>query len=186
MNSFFTFFSANAAGIFIFLAVLASIILLFQWLFWALGAGRFKQEADRTAGNRGLRFIFADLLVAIINDFRHLLALVIVMIFAVSLGVAMYISHGEIDQFKEALQVVVATLGGLVGSIIGYYFGESAVAKHQAPPLGSDGTSAGGGKVVEPASGKITKPPRPPELQEKLKSQEEPPQPPPPSPEAEG
>lgn len=51
----------------------------------------------------------------------------IVLIFASALVFAMYTADGDMDKLATALQVVTATLGGLVGSIIGYYFGESKI-----------------------------------------------------------
>ncbi|MEQ1747609.1 MAG: hypothetical protein ABMA02_19430 [Saprospiraceae bacterium] len=39
----------------------------------------------------------------------------------------------DFEQKMDALQLVIASLGGLLGSIIGYYFGESAVRNAQTP-----------------------------------------------------
>jgi len=36
---------------------------------------------------------------------------------------------GEISQVTDGVQAVAAALGGLIGSIIGYYFGESAASR---------------------------------------------------------
>lgn len=137
MQSFdlFQYLADHRSGILIFFLCLIGLALIIQWFSWIFGWGRFarRKELDaKTARNQSIRFLLADLLIKIIDDFRHLLALVIVLIFALALATAMYVAGANMDQLKEAMQVVVATLGGLVGSIIGYYFGESAVARRQA------------------------------------------------------
>ena len=141
MARFFTFLQDNRGGIFVLFLSLASIAFLFQWFAWILAKGRF--SATTASGGRAeLRYIFSEATVKIINDFRHLLALIIVLIFAIALGYALWKaasvqtnagSSSVVDNMKEALQAVVATLGGLVGSIIGYYFGESSVVKAAEP-----------------------------------------------------
>ena len=135
MDGMFSFLAQNRTGILVLFLSLAGLAFIIQWFAWIFNLGRFKRK-DRAittdeARSTSLRFVFADLLVKIINDFRHLLALIVVLIFAIALGVAMYIGGGSIDDFAKATQAVVATLGGLVGSIIGYYFGESTVTKQQ-------------------------------------------------------
>jgi hypothetical protein len=148
MDRFFTFLQTYRSGIVFLLVCLASIAFLVQWFAWIFGKGRFSRAGPGTVTGTGtgtsraaLRYIFSEATVKIINDFRHLLALVIVLIFAFALGfslikAAFIPSTGTpsvIDNMKEALQAVVATLGGLVGSIIGYYFGESSVVKAAEP-----------------------------------------------------
>lgn len=129
-----------------------------QWIVWILGRGRFGKPPS-PAGRAELRFIFSEAAVKIINDFRHLLALVIVLIFAFALGYSLIkaasiatnpSSPTTIENMKEALQAVVATLGGLVGSIIGYYFGESTVAKSPEPKPPDAGGSQPPPLVQEP------------------------------------
>ena len=136
MDTFFTFLQTYRSGIVLLLFILASLVFFIQWLVWISGKGRFARTSLPTA-RADLRFIFSDAAVKIINDFRHLLALIIVLIFAFALGYSLIkaasvstnaTSPTTLDNMKEALQAVVATLGGLVGSIIGYYFGESSVA----------------------------------------------------------
>lgn len=139
MSSFFNFLQFYRSGIFLLLLLLAGIAFLVQWFAWIFGAGRFRKDA--TSGNT-VSFIFSAATVKIINEFRHLLALLIVVIFSFALGYSLIKaaslpasagSPSVIDNMKEALQAVMATLGGLVGSIIGYYFGESSVAKTVQP-----------------------------------------------------
>jgi hypothetical protein len=136
MTRLFTFLEAQRVGILIFFLSLAGIALFVQWLVWMFGLGRFGTSKAISTGRAELRYLFSEATVKIINDFRHLLALIVVLIFAVALGYSLWkaasvetnaTSASVIDNMKEALQAVVATLGGLVGSIIGYYFGESTV-----------------------------------------------------------
>jgi hypothetical protein len=116
---------------------------LVQWLLWLLSRGRFTkslvitQERDlRTP----LRFVFAEFFTKLIDDFRHLLALIVMTIFGGTL-VGVLIWAPRFADVKDGLQVVAATMGGLIGSIIGYYFGESAGKKsskgvaYNAPPF---------------------------------------------------
>ena len=147
MDRFFTFLQTYRSGIVFLLVCLASIAILVQWFAWIFGIGRFKRVDPLSGTGTGsgtskaaLRYIFSEATVKIINDFRHLLALVIVVIFGIALlfsliRAATLTSDGAttVNNMKEALQAVVATMGGLVGSIIGYYFGESSVAKVSEP-----------------------------------------------------
>jgi di/tricarboxylate transporter len=159
VSNFFNFFSTNRAGIVMFLLVLGAVMLLVQWLTWLLGWGRFRNPTPRNRRD-SLRLVFSDAMVKIINDFRHLLALVIVVIFATVLWYVMLKTSGDAETMNDAIQTVVASLGGLVGSIIGYYFGESAVARAQ----GND-QSLGSGSLTNtqrPSQEEIEPVPQPP------------------------
>jgi hypothetical protein len=148
LQNFFTFFQTYRGGIFFFLFCLGFLAFLVQWFAWIFGWGRFGNSATWTGGGTGsgtgsgsartnIRYLFSGAFVKIVNDFRHLLALIIVLIFAVALLYSLWKAasiggsgeNSTINNMKEALQAVVATLGGLVGSIIGYYFGESSSVK---------------------------------------------------------
>lgn len=147
IERFFTFLQTYRSGILFLLVCLASIAFLVQWFAWMFARGRFRKPDTLAGTGTGsgtsraeLRYIFSEATVKIINDFRHLLALVIVLIFGIALlysliRAATLTGDGTstVNNMKEALQAVVATLGGLVGSIIGYYFGESSVAKTSEP-----------------------------------------------------
>jgi hypothetical protein len=164
MSRFFTYLQSYRSGILFFLFCLAAVALLVQWFSWIFGIGRFAipSSGDQRIAGSGkaeLRYIFSEATVKIINDFRHLLALLIVLIFAFALGYSLIKSASVqtnantpsvIDNMKEALQGVVATLGGLVGSIIGYYFGESSVTKAAEP---RPPTPAPDATPIKPVSG---------------------------------
>jgi len=156
LERFFTFFQTYRSGILFFLFCLGALAFLVQWFAWIFGWGRFGKNSaliggtgagTGSGGNTNLRYLFSGAIVKIINDFRHLLALIVVLIFAIALGYSLWKAaaapatgeNSVISNMKEALQAVVATLGGLVGSIIGYYFGESSSVKPtetkiQTPP----------------------------------------------------
>lgn len=138
MTRLFSFLQEYRIGIWVFFLSLGGIALLVQWFAWIFGKGRFGRVTAASNGRTGIGYIFSDFIVKIINEFRHLLALIVLVIFAGALTYSLWkagtVPTGSgppstIDNLKEALQAVVATLGGLVGSIIGYYFGESSVAK---------------------------------------------------------
>lgn len=131
MESLLTFLTAHSNGIFMLFFCLAAGVFIVQWVCWIFCWGRFHPErvASATSARKPLRQVMGDLLVNIVNDFRHLLALIIVLIFAAALGYAVYKARAGVDEITKALQAVVATLGGLVGSLLGYYFGESAAKR---------------------------------------------------------
>lgn len=64
--------------------------------------------------------------VQLINNFRHFLALVLVLIFVAVLFGAIVAGRHSTEDLTKCVQAVMATLGGLIGSIVGNYFGESA------------------------------------------------------------
>ena len=170
MDSLFTFLQTYRSGILLLLLILASTVFLVQWLAWIFGKGRFSRTPPSTS-RAELRFIFSEAAVKIINDFRHLLALLIVLIFAFALGYALIkaasVATGgdsptTVDNMKEALQGVVATLGGLVGSIIGYYFGESSVIKGPDTKTVDAGGTSPPPAVQEPPKEGERKAPAPP------------------------
>lgn len=152
MARFFTFFQTYGGGILFFFLSLAAIAFLVQWFAWIFGIGRFRRvprNGKDETGKEDLRFIFSRAIVKIIDDFRHLLALVMVLIFAFALAYSLIragtlqsgmSAAAVVDNMKDALQAVAATLGGLVGSIMGYYFGESSALKARiaTPPQQPD------------------------------------------------
>jgi hypothetical protein len=105
--------------------------MIVQWFAWIWGLGRFGRSEQSSPPDKALRFVFSQAAIKIIDDFRHLLALVLVLIFAFVLGYSMLRAGKEAGVMQDSLQAVVANLGGLIGSIIGYYFGESAAGRTQ-------------------------------------------------------
>ncbi len=158
MNDALNFLYENRWGIWVLFLILVGLLFLIHYLLWVFGVGRFGVDgAPKT--QQSLRVVFADAIVKIINDFRHLLALVIVLVFAAALGYALYIGRvstegSAVENLKEALQGVMATLGGLVGSIIGYYFGESSKTLSQSNQSGTQ-------PPATPTTPPIQKPPDP-------------------------
>ena len=81
---------------------------------------------------KSIRFILAELAANIINEFRHLLALVLVLVFGGVLAFGLVKAGADAQEISAVLQAVASSLGGLIGAIIGYYFGESAGSRRQA------------------------------------------------------
>lgn len=119
----FGYLAANAAGIRVLIVVIFAGILAAQWLFWIFRWGRFGQEPPK---EKSFRFILAELATNIINEFRHLLALVLVLLFGGVLAFGLVKAGSDAGEISAVLQAVSSSLGGLIGAIIGYYFGESA------------------------------------------------------------
>ena len=151
MSQVLDFLARQYAGVGVLFGCLFLLVLLVQWLAWIFHLGRFKLLADARREERTsqLRFVIADFFVKVIDDFRHLLALVLLLIFMLTLG-AVLVWAPTFKDVKEGLQVVVAALGGLVGSMIGYYFGESA-GKGKTPE-GQPTTPAGLPAIQDPAA----------------------------------
>ena len=156
MNSFLTFLAEMRDGLFVLFLASFLVIALTQWVLWMFRWGRF--AAQGKAQDAG---VFRELLTKIIYEFRHLLALVVVMLFAGTLFAAMWpgIMKQDVAIMRDGLQAVAANLGGLIGSIIGYYFGESAankgrIVRDTAPPPPAepavDKPPRGGGLEIPP------------------------------------
>lgn len=133
--------------------------------------GRFKGRSGTGTGtgtgdgsSKAAGFVLTEAAVKIINEFRHLLALLVLVIFGFALSFSLIkagsLTTGDlVMNMKGALEGVVATLGGLVGSIIGYYFGESSTSKpvEAKPPEGSPQASQS--PPAKEAAGKAPPPP---------------------------
>ena len=145
------------SGILLSLFALAAITGLVQWFAWIFGKGRFGRVSP--VDNKPFSVAFSQFIFKIINEFRHLLALLVFTVFSFALAYSLVkaaslpidpsqallpvdtASTAVINNMKEALQAVMATLGGLVGSIIGYYFGESSAGRGDSRPLDTSVTS---------------------------------------------
>lgn len=138
MRDFFDFLSNHGKGVFYLFLIAVGAMVIIQWIAWIFKLGRYREGFDKDKSS-GIVYIVADFFVKIINDFRHLLALTIILVFAWVLVYsvikavgfdAKYGTDQNFENLRDVLQAVVSTLGGIVGSIIGYYFGESAGRKH--------------------------------------------------------
>lgn len=147
MTEFLPYLSTNKEGIFVGLAILFGMAFFVQWLLWMFAKGRFHEKPvvlDKDGKTRSsIRWVLTDLFAKVINDFRHLLALVIVMLFAVVLvyvvfTVQYYADAKKVDLIQKGLQAVTGSLGGIIGVILGYYFGESAAVGRKGKDDGSD------------------------------------------------
>lgn len=137
----FGYLAANAAGIWMLIVIVFFGILAAQWLSWIFRWGRFSQEPPK---EKRIRFILAELATNIINEFRHLLALVLVLLFGGVLAFGLVKAGDDAQKISAVLQAVASSLGGLIGAIIGYYFGESA-GRRRAPvePVTADDVEQG-------------------------------------------
>ena len=160
-----TFIGTQRIGLLVLVLLLFALGALLNWLLWMFGWGRYRGRVGTEAGTDSkIRFVLADFFVKIINDFRHLLALLIVVGFAIALVIAMWpgMMKQDVTLIKEGLEGVAAALGGLLGSVIGYYFGESAASKRlgadqpQQPPQPAEQDEA------SQNAGNIEAPPKPP------------------------
>jgi hypothetical protein len=86
----------------------------------------------------------------LINDFRHLLALVVVLLFSVMTFFAVLpgLLNGNAAEVTDGVQSVTAAMGGLLGSIIGCYFGAMAAKKPDT------GQPSGAEKSADTSTGK--------------------------------
>jgi hypothetical protein len=166
MSAFLGFLAAQRDGILVLLIALGVFGGLLNWLLWMFRWGRFLGSSPQT--DTRLRFVLTEFFVKLIDDFRHLLALVIVLLFAWTLFLAMWpgVRKGNLNDVKDGVQAVAAVFGGLIGSIIGYYFGESAGSRRRQPP-GLNEPPAPSGPAVQPDSsdGTVVTPPERPPIQ---------------------
>ena len=107
----FGYLAANAAGIRLLIVVIVFGILAVQWLSWIFRWGRFGREP---AKEKGIRFILVELAANIINEFRHLLALVLVLLFGGVLAFGLVNAGNDAQGISAVLQAVASSLGGLM------------------------------------------------------------------------
>jgi len=141
MGDFFDFFAQHETGTLVFLVLLVVSTALFVWVVqkvcWIGEFGRYKHLPRTIQAESSVGVIISAFFAKLIDEFRHLLALLIFLLFAGVLvyGVAVASSGvagtARLEAIEKVIQVIVASLGGLVGSIMGYYFGE---ARGKVPP----------------------------------------------------
>lgn len=113
--------------------IIAFILLMLMWIMWIFALGRFYQARYYRRGyDHGVWQIIIDFFANVIDDFRHLLALAFVLIFASTLGFCLFKAGGNLKEITNMLQAVVGTFGGLMGAIIGFYFSEKRHSQGRA------------------------------------------------------
>jgi len=132
MSDFFVYLETHRVGILIALLCLVGLVAIVQWLTWLFSKGRFSSEVYKMSRPSSMRFIVSEFGVKIINEFGHLIALIILFIFSFTLIFAMFQTRGNPAEMRDSLQTIVSSLGGLVGAVIGYYF-NSAVKNLESP-----------------------------------------------------
>lgn len=95
--------------------LLAIMVLTFgTWIAWLFSVGRYKG----TVSDSDIVLALVDFTSKIIDGFRHLLALLLVLTFVLALAYAMYLAT-TLNDLTIALQLVMSSMGGLVCSIVG-------------------------------------------------------------------
>lgn len=132
MEELFTTLETYRTGIFVLVLLCFVFLLLLDWVMRILSLGKYKRSLRVSirseARQSGFLFLMGELLSKIITDFRHFLAILLLIIFGIALFLAIDFAK-NVEDLSKALQSVMATLGTLIGSIIGYYYGESAARK---------------------------------------------------------
>lgn len=162
----------DTPSLFTILVSLVVVAFLVQWFVWLFGLGRFKpslvsQRASETSPVEGtarqtpIRHVVANLFVKVVDDFRHLLALILVIIFAVTLIYSLAVAANTTDDISKALQAVTGSLSGIIGVVIGYYFGESAGKRSAGDPPIPISIEPGDDDQADPAPGVVVADPVP-------------------------
>ena len=120
----------NALG---WLLVGALILLMLNGVLWMFAWGRYAPDKRARGGGREttMRYLSGVFFARIITEFRHFLALVIVILFGFTLALVTIPAaiDNDLESMVSGIQAVAAGLGGLLGSVIGYYFGESTARR---------------------------------------------------------
>ena len=133
MEQFFTFLETHTNGVLILLVSLVVLTFIINYIAKIFNWGRYKNAYYVSESESKVSYVIVEFFVRLINDFKHFLALTIVLLFTGLILLSMMATN-DFDQKMEALQLVIASLGGLLGSIIGYYFGESAAKNSLVNP----------------------------------------------------
>ncbi|GAB5398870.1 MAG: hypothetical protein Aureis2KO_04550 [Aureisphaera sp.] len=173
MKDFLIFLEDHQTGVLLFVVLIISVVIAIRWLFQIFALGKYKThykvkdengkekvvKVKQKDENTSITYILTQSLVDIVGEFRHFLALMIVLLFVILIIAAMWAGNGSsqmnFDNMMDAMQLVIASLGGLLGSIIGYYYGESAArSKNEGittdPGVISNANSAAEGDIVAP------------------------------------
>lgn len=126
------------------IVVLVSLVAIGQWVAWILGIGRFRPQSDRSG------WLIRDFASTISADFRHILASSLVVLF----GIALFVGIAMDEAYPDAMQPVVNSFPGLLGAVLGFYFGEKQAREASAQgPVGLDTEPT---EVTPPAPGTDT------------------------------
>ena len=119
--------------------VLLSLVAAGQWIAWILGIGRFQKRSAQSG------WFVQDFASTISADFRHILASALVVLF----GMALIVGIALPDRYPDAMQPVMNSFPGLLGAVIGFYFGEKQ--GREASARGPIGLVAAPGEVTPPS-----------------------------------
>lgn len=163
MEKFLTYLETYKTGLFVLMLLAFFIVLLFDWIMKILNLGKYKLtfrgSISSQSGQSGLLYLLGEFLAKIITDFRHFLAILLLAIFGVTLFITISGPGGNVENLSNTLQAVMSTLGTLIGSIIGYYYGESAARK--ANSSNSDGNNIRENIIQDGTDSPIDKAPDP-------------------------
>jgi hypothetical protein len=145
MNNVLLVLEQQWRGALILVLFLLVLMYVVGKLFWLMGWGRFAKRASSQADTSTWSFFTTQFIAKTVLEFRHLLALLIFLLFAVSviLAVTPGLYSMDVEKMTEGLEGVAAALGGLVGSIIGYYFGEQVASATNRTPTVEQAESRG-------------------------------------------
>lgn len=143
MEQFLILLEEHYMGILLCIVLFFIFLFTVDWMFRLFAWGKYKKlrpskeevnnqpklnVGQNIAPRSGIIYLITDFLAKIITDFRHFLAVLLILIFGATLYKSVtYVS--SIDELSKALQAVMGTIGTLIGSIMGYYYGESAARK---------------------------------------------------------
>jgi membrane protein DedA with SNARE-associated domain len=152
MEAFFTFLETHSTGVMLLILLLVTFVVIIRWLFQIFAIGKYSNRKVDREQDTSITYIITRSLVNIVDDFRHFLALLIVILFVILIIASMWAGRGDFDNVMEAMQLVIASLGGLLGSIIGYYYGESAARSKDKTGVTTDAgeITNEGGEIIEP------------------------------------
>lgn len=115
----------NYRGILVLLLALAVLAFIIDRLAKTFNWGRYDSYED---GTGDITYLISQFFTKIINDFRHFLALILVIFLLTIMLVSLVYGSSNSDRL-ETFQAVVSSLMGLLGSVVGYYFGETSVTR---------------------------------------------------------
>jgi hypothetical protein len=101
----------QARGVWELIGLLFALMATVTWCFWVLGRGRFSRPRP-TDDRSTIAYYIGTFVGQIITEFRHFLALMVVMLFAVTMATVIFLGRHHFEDVKTGVQVVAASLGG--------------------------------------------------------------------------